>query len=240
MKIIGIFGKSGAGKTTLSKLIQSYDSENIEIIHLDNLYDGIKIRLFRKDTVQQSDADENRIVTVNPTVKDKVLKSKIGRAIIQRRNMLGNFLIKRKIAQARRLGKKAVIIEGIHLNNFKVTKNADAIIRVEAPFVKRLDRVSKREIETVDKAKMVFLDKVFFKGKKSKYKYFIENNDDIDKLKSYAKQIYNAEIKTKKKESSLTKKYGGYEVRISDSFFLKSKDEVSNYKKTYGNGENSK
>lgn len=238
MKIIGIFGKAGAGKTTLSKQIQSFDSENIEIIHLDNLYDEIKMRLFKRDTIQQADIDENRIVTVNPKVKDKVLRSKIGRAIMQRRNMLGNFLIKRKIAQARRLGKKAIIIEGIHLNNFKVIKNADVIIRVEAPFVKRLDRVSKREIETVDKSKMVLLDKVFFKGRKNKYDYYIENNDDIERFKMHAQEIYNAEIK--KKERSLTEKYGGYEVRISDSFFLKNKAEVSNYKKTYGNGENSK
>lgn len=212
MKVIGIFGKSGAGKTTLSKLIQSYDIENIEIIHLDNLYDEIKKKFFRKNFTEQTDMDNNEIVTVNPHLKNKLLKSKILGFIMQRRNILGNILIKRKISQARRLGKKAIIIEGIHLNSFKVIQDADAIIRVEAPFVKRLNRVGKREDKSVDKKKMVFLDKVFFLGEKRRYNYYIENDDNIEKLEAHAKQIYNAEINTKEEKRTLKDIFGGYEV----------------------------
>ena len=61
---------------------------------------------------------------------------------------------------------------------------------------------------------MVLLDKVFFKGKTSKYKYFIENNEDIEKLKGHAKQIYDTEIKNKRKANLLEERYGGYKVEI--------------------------
>lgn len=217
MKIIGIFGKSGAGKTTLSKLIQSYDRENIEILHLDTIFDRIKKKAFKRDVIEQTDSDKNQILTVNPKLKNRLLKIKIIGDIIQSstiRNMLGSIIIQRKISQARKTGRKAFIIEGIHLNDFKVIENSDVIIRIEAPFVTRLNRVSKRETKSVDKEKMVLLDKVFFKGKRSKYKYFIENNEDIEKLKGHAKQIYDTEIKNKRKANLLEERYGGYKVEI--------------------------
>lgn len=215
MKVIGIFGKSGVGKTTLSKLMQSYDAENIEIIHLDNLYDEIKKKFFRRNLTEQTDMDNNEIVTVNPHLKNKLLESKIVGFIMRRRNILGNILIKKKISQARRLGKKAIIIEGIHLNSFKVMRDADAIIRVEAPFAKRLNRVRKREDKSVDKKKMVFLDKVFFLGEKRRYNYYIENDDNIKKLEAHVKQIYNAEIKTREETRTLKEIFGEYEVNRS-------------------------
>lgn len=219
MKIIGIFGKSGAGKTTLSKLIQSYDRKNIEILHLDTIFDGIKKKVFKRDIIKQTDSDKNEIVTVNPKLKNRLLKNKIIGGIVQNnaiRNILGNSIIQRKIFQARKVGKKAFIIEGIHLNDFKVIESSDAIIRNEAPFATRLNRVSKRETKSVDKEKMVLLDKVFFKGKRSKYKYFIENNEDIEKLEVYAKQIYDTEIKNKRKANLLEERYGGYKVEVKN------------------------
>lgn len=173
MKIIGIFGKSGAGKTTLSKLIKSYDMENIEILHLDTVFDGLKKKVFKRNVTEQTDSDKNKIVTVNPSFKSKIMENRVMGAIVESsaiRTVPGNIIIRRKIAQARKKDKKAFIIEGIHLNNFKSIESADVIIKVDAPFIKRLNRVRKRESNTVDKEKMVLLDKVFFKNKKNKYK----------------------------------------------------------------------
>ena len=84
MKIIGIFGKSGAGKTTLSKLIKSYDMENIEILHLDTVFDGLKKKVFKRNVTEQTDSDKNKIVTVNPSFKSKILKNRAISAIVRK------------------------------------------------------------------------------------------------------------------------------------------------------------
>ena len=226
MKIIGIFGKSGAGKTTLSKLIQSYDAENIEVLHLDTIFDSLKKKVFKGNVIEQTDSDKNKIVTVNPSFKSKIMENRVIGAIVESsaiRTAPGNIIIRRKIARAKKKGKKAFIIEGIHLNNFKSIESADVIIKIDAPFIKRLNRVRKRENNSVDKEKMVLRDKIFFKNKKNKYKYLIKNNGDIEKLREYAKHIYNTEIKDKTKINLLRQKYGGYKVKAIRTPLVKQK-----------------
>ena len=45
MKLIGITGKAGSGKTTFSNMLAVYP--NIEVIHIDDILNKIKLKYFR-------------------------------------------------------------------------------------------------------------------------------------------------------------------------------------------------
>ena len=80
---------------------------------------------------------------------------------------------------------------------------------------------------------MVLRDKIFFKNKKNKYKYLIKNNGDIEKLREYAKHIYNTEIKDKTKINLLRQKYGGYKVKAIRTPLVKQKKDSIPEKQKY-------
>ena len=46
MKLIGVTGKSGAGKTTFSNYLKE-NSKDIEVIHIDDLLRDIKLKYFK-------------------------------------------------------------------------------------------------------------------------------------------------------------------------------------------------
>lgn len=214
MKIIGIFGKSGAGKTTLSKLIQDYDKDNIEVVHLDSILDDIKIRILGKNVKRQIDYDGNDKIIINKKIKLGVLRSEFFREIIYKKimeNKIGSSILKRKIERAEKSGKKAMIVEGSMLNNYKITEKFYKKVKIEASFKKRFDRVQKRQTEPIDKEEMVLRDKSFFKNTKKEYQYFIENDGNMEKLRVEAKKIYNLYIKDKEK-NKLQERYGGYKI----------------------------
>lgn len=95
--------------------------------------------------------------------------------------------------------------------------NLDCIIRIEAPFKAREDRVFERD-SILKKGMMVIRDKEFKNslGKKIKrVNHKVENNGSLEKLQQVADEIYLREIEPKmqNEHKSLKEKYGGYEVK---------------------------
>lgn len=111
MKIIGITGKSGAGKTTLSNILAGYG--NIKSIHIDDIMDNVKVEKFSK--IMDKDDDENPVV-VKTGLREAVYKNKIAfKMYIKFRSAIIKKELERQIEKYRMEGKEAVLIDSAYL-----------------------------------------------------------------------------------------------------------------------------
>ena len=199
MKIIGIRGMSGAGKTTLSRMIKECDLDNIDIIHLDDVWEYLKKKVFKKHTTIEYDNSNNPIVRIDNRSRQRILSNRIGRFLVEHREIFTNLFVQREFEKHKKRGKKAIIIEGDVLDAYSIAKKCDAIVEIRAPYHERVERVENRSGEQL-KEELVLRDRKFQRIKKiSKRKctYCIENNGDIDSLRKAAMAIYEREIEEK-------------------------------------------
>ena len=59
MKLIGVTGKSGAGKTTFSDYLKE-NSKDIEVIHIDDLLRDIKLKYFKFLMEKRKNGEKNK------------------------------------------------------------------------------------------------------------------------------------------------------------------------------------
>ena len=157
MKLIGITGKPGAGKTTFSDIYASKD--NVGVIHVDDLVAKVKKRYFSM-FLQPKENNTTEHTKENPKVnvgaKRFFFKNKIGFNILMfvRGKMVEKDL-EEQINRLRLEGKKIVLIDDCFLKvNKKVFNKLDKIYVLERDFTSRRQGVRIREDATEEELRL--------------------------------------------------------------------------------------
>lgn len=218
MKIIGVTGMSGAGKTTFSNLLG--ERKNVGVIHLDNLINGVKDDKFKKQLHTRS---KNNDPVMFPSKVHVAINN--NRFLFRTYCFIKKQIIKDKIdEEIKRFkvqGKDAVVIDSCYLLDLVDKKKFDSIICVKRPYAIRVKAVMEREKETESKIDMVTRDMPYkrkiSKGKRSDYDYIVINTLGIDELKEAAQKIYDETvgIKTFDEQIRVEKTFKGLKRKMA-------------------------
>ena len=229
MKIIGITGKAGAGKTTLSNILA--ENENVKIIHLDYLLDNIKDNKILQNVTTQNSRKEG-----DKQHESKLLKEGISNFIYNHAFILKIYLnLKRKIKN--RILKNSIksynntdilIIEGFDLLNFEISKKLDLLVLMKVAYNERINRLSKRN-EKINKKRIIEIDRNLHKNLIGKNRtnpdYIVENDGDIEDLKEQSKVILKKlEDKTISSSERFRKEHRISRFRIKSPISLTKKN----------------
>ena len=192
MIIIGVTGKSGAGKTTFSDFLGKRD--NVGVIHLDKVVDDVKESKF-KNQIRERNKNNGPVMFSNK-VHIVINNNKfLFRAFCTIKKFLMKDKIKEEIARFKREGKDAVVIDSCYLTDLVDEKLFDKIICVKRPYKSRLDSIVKREKESEEKIDLVTRDMPYkrkiSKARKLKYDYVILNTLGKDELERAGEKIYD-------------------------------------------------
>lgn len=188
MKLIGITGKSGAGKTTFSNYL-AQNSSDIGIIHVDDLLKELKLKYF-KFLMKENNKGEK--VKVNSNLKRFLYRNKIiFSAFMKFRAKLVSPLLKRKINELS--DKRIVIIDDIFIRYHKIYKDLDKIYVLERAYTDRREALIERD--GITKEEIMAYDLAHYRGNYREIKddrrvSKIQNDGDKEKLKQKARQVY--------------------------------------------------
>ncbi len=202
MKIIGITGKPGSGKTTLSKMIEQ-EGKGVKVIHLDFVMDEFKKRKLKPGQyVQAKNNDEEVRIYTKLKWKERVLKTPfVNKLYMDARNILIRNIIRKQIKKQEEENGQLVIIEGVLLDYIGMDKHLDYKIQMEVPVDKRLERLEKREGK--GRKRSVCLKPQFFFSnfyRKRTPDKVIDNSGQKGDLEKQAMEIYCKQIWVGQKE----------------------------------------
>lgn len=227
MKLIGIVGKSGAGKTTLSKMLQKNDS--IGVIHLDEVISMREIKEKMPKSIVDKDlyanADGEKFMVLDKRVrkiKDRMLKNKLfNKLYFGILHLPKEILIKKAVNQKMQEGKETIIVEGSILGDFKIYDKFDYLIQIDSPLEEREKRVMQRKDLEFDEQTILQRDLDFKNAEKKGRKKgkiideVIQNTGTKEDLQRVADRIYDEQIKSKNENNKelMREKYGGYKTK---------------------------
>lgn len=192
MIVIGVTGKSGAGKTTFTDFLG--ERKNVGVIHLDDMVNNVKEDSFQKQIRKRNKNNEPVLLPSNL------------HAIINNNRLVfrtfcrikKHFLKDRIAAEIKRFkaeGKDAVVIESCYLTDLVDKKLFNKMICVKRPFKKRVQAVMERENESESKVDMVTRDMPYKRRissvKESDFDYIIMNTNGKEELKNASEKIYD-------------------------------------------------
>ena len=151
MKLIGVTGRPGAGKTTFSEMLASHP--DMGLIHVDDLVRDIKYKYFKLFLKRDKD---NNIQKCGATLDDPKLKNGAKKFfysnkytfgfLIWIRNTLTRRSLNQKLQEYEMQGKKAVVIDNWVLSkNKKLYDHLDKIYYIDRNFCKRREGLRKRD-----------------------------------------------------------------------------------------------
>lgn len=191
MKLIGITGKSGAGKTTLANIFAK--NKNVGVIHVDELMEKVKEKKLSKIMDKNEDGTP---LSIKKNIRKILYGNKhIFLMYIKCKGLFLNKKIKRQIRQYEEQGKKAVVIECVHLKYFPIFKQLDRRILVQRPYIERQKSVLQRDKDkNMDKEIFSMWDlpykRSYYKEDIGSYDYNITNKTKTQ-LEELAQRIYN-------------------------------------------------
>ncbi len=193
IKIIGITGQSGAGKSTVSKY---FSQRNISVLNADllvrELYENGSpcVRtisaVFGDDTL-----DENGVI-IRPVLAQRAFSSKENTALLS--SIVHPFVMSLFISRAKKAfadGAENIIYDAPQLFESNADAICDIVISVVADRDKRIERICKRDLITRAAAEMRInaqLDENFFRENSD---YIVENNGDIESLNFQIEHLYD-------------------------------------------------
>lgn len=192
MIVIGVTGKSGAGKTTFTDYLG--ERKNVGVIHLDDMVNRVKEDRFQKQIRKRN---KNNDPVLLPSNLHAVINN--NRFVFKAFCRIKKHFLKDRIAEEikrfKAEGKDAVVIESCYLTDLVDRKLFNKIICVKRPFKKRVQAVMEREQETESKVDMVTRDMPYKRRissvKESDFDYVILNTNGKDELKNASDKIYD-------------------------------------------------
>ena len=222
MKLIGVTGKSGAGKTTFSNMLS--EKSNIGVIHIDEILTEIKLKYFKLFMKNNNKGEKTK---VNSKLKIFIYKNKaIFNIFMNIRAGLIKKSLNERIEKMQSEGKEYVLIDEIFIKHLDVYKDFSKIFIIERPYCARKEALKERDDLT--KEEIVANDIAHYKGnyKEIALKDNIEkiyNNGTEQDLRIKANDIYTKHFitfKDKYKQTVCTKVEQSND-RINESQFNK-------------------
>ena len=189
MKLIGITGKSGAGKTTFSNIMAQ--NNDVGVIHIDDLLREIKLKYFKPIMNMDNKGEKTK---VNGNLKMLLYKNKIIFNLFMKfRARLLKKRINNRVKELQELGKNLIIIDDIFIKSLHIYDSLDKLFLVERSYVERKDALKERDNLTLQD--IVASDIAHYKGiyKDTHNKNKIEkilNKESRESLANRAKEIY--------------------------------------------------
>lgn len=196
MKIIGIMGNGGSGKTTFSNALSTKDS--VGIIHVDDLVGDVKKKYF-KAFLQSKEKNTTESTENNPKLKSGA------KAFFYKNKLLFNFLmrvrsklvtpeIEKRVSNFKEEGKSLVIIDDWVLSTHKkLMKDLNHVYVLDRKYFARRqglqqrDNLSKQELKVSDLPYALGFIRVPNNEKVTS----ISNNGSLEELQSKALEVYS-------------------------------------------------
>lgn len=189
MKLIGVTGKAGSGKTTFSNILA--EKTNMGVIHVDDIITKIKLKYFKLFMNKNKDGEK---IKVNSNFKNIVYRNKILFSLFMKfRAKLIERPLELEIERVQSEGKKFIIIDDIFIKYQKRFKDLSKIIVLERPYALRKEALQQRDNLTKDE--IVTYDSAHFYGNykeiiKTKNVEKVFNTGSKEDLKEKAENIY--------------------------------------------------
>lgn len=193
MKIIGITGSSGSGKSFISEiLLNKYDDVFIidadkiakEMSNIDTLYYKEIVNMFGENIIK-GNLEINRVMLAEIIFGDDEKRQKLNS--ITFRYVVDE--IKNKIKL--NIDKNIIVIDAPLLFESNLDKICNVTLGVISKEDIKIDRICKRDGLTIKQAKDRLKVQLSDKELKEKCDYIIENNGDIGHLNTQLEELFN-------------------------------------------------
>ena len=198
MELIGVTGKSGAGKTTFSNYLKE-NSKDIEVIHVDDLLKDIKLKYFKFLMKENKNGEKIKVSArlKNFIYKNKpvfILFSKIMAKLIEPE-------LNRRLKKMQ--GKRFVIIDDVFIKYHKIYKDFKQIFLLERTYINRIDSLQQRD--DITKQEVIAYDMAHFTGnykeiKDDKRVTRIQNDGNTETLRKKARNLYLEKMLSKREK----------------------------------------
>ena len=189
MKLIGVTGKSGSGKTTFSDMLA--ENPNIDVIHIDDILYDIKLKYFKLIMKENKDGEK---IKVDSKLKTFIYKNKIIFNLFMKfRAKLIEKPLEKEIQRLKSQGIENIVIEDTFIKYHKRYKDMAKVFFIQRPYIARIEALQARE--KLPKEEVVAADVAHHKGHyneeaTNKVLYKINNNSTPEELKQKAQEIY--------------------------------------------------
>ena len=197
MKLIGVMGNSGSGKTTFTEYLET--KQSVGVIHVDSITSDIKKKYFRP-FLQGKDKNITESTKNNPKVKmgAKAIfyKNKFTFNLLMNiRNKLIGKELEKQIQDLKKSGKKIIVIDDWALTTHKkLLPQISHIYEMKRRFVDRRKGLEKRDAIYAEEAKLYDLPYAlkFIQAPKKAKVTPIHNFGTIEKLYESAEEVYQS------------------------------------------------
>lgn len=194
MKLIGIMGNAGSGKTTFSNYLDSKD--NIGVIHVDELVGRVKKKYF-KPFLQPKENNSTENTKANPKVKvgakNFFYKNRLlFRLLMLLRSKMVERELHSRIAAFKSDGKSAVVVDDWALPyHKKLSSKFYHVYHLNRKYVSRREGLKQRDALTIEEMKISDIPYAlgFIKAPQSNVST-IENNGTLEDLYQAAEEEY--------------------------------------------------
>lgn len=195
MKLIGVTGKPGSGKTTFSEHLEK--RENVGVIHVDDILGNFKKKYFGA-FLQSKEKNNTENTKHNPKLKSNFkelfFKNKFAfKLLMKLRSKLVEKELNSQIESFKRNGKKTVIIDDWNLMSHKsLNGKFNHMYIIDRNFVERRRGVQKRDNASLRELKIIDLPYALgiIKWPEGENVSKIENNGSIADLQNTADLEY--------------------------------------------------
>lgn len=195
MKLIGIMGNSGSGKTTFSEYLET--KPTVGVIHVDLITADIKKRYFRPFLQpKEKNTTENTIINpkVKPGVKSFFHRNKFAfNCLMAVRNKLIGAELNKQIDDFKKAGKRVIVVEDWALpTHKKLFPKFNHIYMLKRDFLGRRRSIEERDGVTSQEAKLYDLPyaQKFIQTPKQSNVTVIHNYGSIEDLYKAAEEEY--------------------------------------------------